>query len=694
MKILQTILLQPFINLLGWALLHFLWQGTLVALLLAGLQRCLQSYRSNIRYLLASMTLVIMLILPLATIYRGSLIDSIQSTKIANNSLTSPQALHPAIGLNLRIGADRGASESSTPTQQQAEVGIFQSLPAILTIGWLVGVFLLSLRLLIGLYQTKKISNQNREPVAEHWQVVLKTLAAQLKITNPVALFQSAMVEVPTVIGWLTPIILLPPSALMGLTSAQLELILAHELAHIRRYDYFVNLLQTVIETLLFYHPAVWWVSRQIRFEREQACDELVVEICGHPLVYARALTKLERLRLTNPKLAMAATGGSLMKRINRILEVSNSNHHASGVSSTFLVAGTTTLMVILSLYFSIGAIPLEKSINNLATKNNVASSPKIKVNQTSRPLANKIDKTAQLIAKDNIIGEDPTTRQLAVNALGNHEGTIIVMDAQTGLIYTIVNQEWALRRSWNPASTIKLITGLAGVSENIIDPKERITTSKQSTLDLPQALAESDNEYFKLLGSRVGAGKIINYAHQFGLGEATGINLEDEIAGQLPAEHTAIDGGPLGTYSQGIEVTPIQLATFMAALTNGGNLLIPYAAHQPAESSQYQAQIRRHLNIAPQALTTLMDGMVLAVKKGTAIGAYNPQISIAGKTGTTEEKSSATGLFTSFAPVNNPRLVIVVAIEGKDVRGAIAAHIAGTIYQGLKNRLELKNQS
>jgi beta-lactamase regulating signal transducer with metallopeptidase domain len=350
-----------------------------------------------------------MFILPLATIYRISLTDSTQSKEVAANNLTKRQELRSAIGINIRIGDDRGVPESSTPTQQQIKFGIFQLLPAILTICWLIGVFLLSLRLLIGLNQTRKISNQDRQPVAEYWQVMLKGLAQQLNIAKPVAIFQSAMVEVPTVIGWLTPIILLPPSALIGLTPGQLELILVHELAHIRRYDYFVNLLQTVIETLLFYHPAVWWVSHQIRLEREQACDDLVLEICGHPLVYARALTKLERLRQANPKLAMTANGGSLMKRINRILETSNSNPLSSRRSTTFLAAGTTILMAILSLYFSIEAIPLEKSTEKSNVKNIIESSLKTtkEVKLTNRPLANKTDKTAQLIIKDSTAGED-----------------------------------------------------------------------------------------------------------------------------------------------------------------------------------------------------------------------------------------------------------------------------------------------
>jgi beta-lactamase regulating signal transducer with metallopeptidase domain len=128
------------------------------------------------------------------------------------------------------------------------------------------------------------------------------------------------LVEVPTVIGWLRPVILVPASALTGLSAEQLEALLAHELAHIKRYDYLINLIQTAVETLLFYHPAVWWLSAQIRQEREHCCDDLAVATCGDVLIYARALAELEQLRSLAPGLAVAANGGALINRIQRLI--------------------------------------------------------------------------------------------------------------------------------------------------------------------------------------------------------------------------------------------------------------------------------------------------------------------------------------------------------------------------------------
>ncbi len=149
---------------------------------------------------------------------------------------------------------------------------------------------------------------------------VARDLCRRLEIRRAVAFLESSAVSVPMVVGWLRPVVLVPASTLTGLSPRQLEAILAHELAHVRRHDYLVNLLQTAVETLLFYHPAVWWVSVQIRRERESCCDDLAVAVCGDRLGYARALVDLESLRTPAPRLVLAASGGSLSDRVRRLV--------------------------------------------------------------------------------------------------------------------------------------------------------------------------------------------------------------------------------------------------------------------------------------------------------------------------------------------------------------------------------------
>src|SRR5881392_4109170 len=185
---------------------------------------------------------------------------------------------------------------------------------------WLTGVVALSLRLASGWLAARRLRALGIRPAPEPCVAALHRLAARLRVSRPVRVLESAVLQVPAVLGWVRPVILVPASALTGLTPLQLDALLAHELAHVRRYDYLVNLIQSVIETLLFYHPAVWWISARVRDEREHCCDDLAVAVCGDAHFYASALLGMERLRVTTPPLALSAAGGSLMGRVRRLV--------------------------------------------------------------------------------------------------------------------------------------------------------------------------------------------------------------------------------------------------------------------------------------------------------------------------------------------------------------------------------------
>lgn len=235
---------------------------------------------------------------------------------------------------------------SLKPAVEPFTARLQKQLPWIVA-AWLGIVCLLSLRLLLGYGRVRRIRRLSCESLGVSWTEKLVDLANQLRVSRPVRLCQSALVEVPTVIGWLRPVILFPASALAGLSPAQLEAILAHELAHVRRHDYLVNLLQNLIETLLFYHPAVWWVSRQLSQERELCCDDLTVLVCGDRMVYATALAMLEESRCAAGGLALAATGGSLLGRIRRLAGLPTQSDR-----SGWWLAGTVALLLVGAFLF------------------------------------------------------------------------------------------------------------------------------------------------------------------------------------------------------------------------------------------------------------------------------------------------------------------------------------------------------
>ena len=289
------------------------------------------------------------------------------------------------------------------------------------------------------------------------------------------------------------------------------------------------------------------------------------------------------------------------------------------------------------------------------------------------------------LIAKDDLTGEDLEVRRVAVNALGHHAGTVVVMDPLTGRVYSMVNQEWALRRGFKPCSTIKLVTGVAGLSENAIPQLD--TVGDGFSTNLTSALAHSDNPFFQQVGTKIGSDKMVNYARELGLGEKTGINVPFEFPGRLPEVKPGIIERRMFSHADGFEVTPLQLGTLVSAMANGGKLLIPQIAHSTKEASKMGPKVRRQLGITTDVWQRMIPGMVGAVNYGSGRKAYDPTQTVAGKTGTCIGQGGWVGLFTSYAPLANPRLAVVVIAQGTDARRHFPAAVAGEIYRQLNHR-------
>ena len=294
-------------------------------------------------------------------------------------------------------------------------------------------------------------------------------------------------------------------------------------------------------------------------------------------------------------------------------------------------------------------------------------------------------DEVQTFIAKDDLTGEDAEVRRVAVNALGNHAGTVVVMDPLTGRVYSMVNQEWALRRGFKPCSTIKLVTGVAGLSENAVPLFE--TAGDGFRLDLTSALAHSDNPFFQQVGARIGGEKMVKYARELGLGEKTGINVPYEFPGRLPEVKPDVVERRMFSHADGFEVTPLQLGALVSAMANGGKLLVPQIAHSAKELNKMGPKVRRQLEITTDVWQRMVPGMVGAVNYGSGRRAYDPTQTVAGKTGTCIGQGGWVGLFTSYAPLANPRLAVVVITQGSDARRHFPAAVAGEIYRQLNHR-------
>jgi TonB family protein len=291
----------------GWTLLHFLWQGALVAIILACILALLSRRSAHARYLAACAALILMAVLPLITFAR-----------IVASEHSAANTFPISIPLSISV-TGHGIATPPESLLYRIAVALDRSMPTVLAV-WLTGVVLLFLRLGIGLIIARRMMYASTQSPPHELLRVFHRLARRIEVTRPVRLLHSALVQVPAVIGWLRPVVLIPLGCLSGLSLLQVEAILAHELAHICRHDYLISVLQSIVEALLFYHPAVWWVSRHIRREREHCCDDLAVQWTGDALSYARALSLLEEHRSVLPAIALGANGGILTMRIKRLL--------------------------------------------------------------------------------------------------------------------------------------------------------------------------------------------------------------------------------------------------------------------------------------------------------------------------------------------------------------------------------------
>jgi TonB family protein len=307
----------PDMQRIGWALLHFLWQGALIALALKGAMMLLERRSSRLRYALALASLLLMAALPVFLL-----------CKPQGSSFARPPA-YEAIQFGptyVTVSTAASVPIHSKPEFRATFFRLVTPLVPWMAAFWLIGMAILLLKTIGGVIQVQRLKRKAAAHCETNGEASLLRLAARARVAD-VPVLESNLVSIPTVVGWFKPAVLLPQGALNKFDRPILDALVAHELAHIRRHDCVVNLFQTVIEDLLFFHPAVWWASKRVRAEREACCDDDAVAICGDALVYVRALSQAEQFRSSLPVIALNSS--PLLQRIRRLTEmrISKSNH-------------------------------------------------------------------------------------------------------------------------------------------------------------------------------------------------------------------------------------------------------------------------------------------------------------------------------------------------------------------------------
>ncbi|MDP1562167.1 MAG: M56 family metallopeptidase [Pirellulaceae bacterium] len=376
---------------LGWVLVHSLWQFAIVALLAWVIVRAMRRSSSALRYGVLVTAMAVMVSAPIASsiwISSDSPLEhsadpvasaSADETVAANGLETagawlankSPIAddtpiegpireLAPTSIPSKLLPATPPLSASETPPSlfwSARAKAMLQPWLAWIVAVWCLGVVLCSARPLLGWHTLRRLKRVGVSPVSDEVLAALRGASERLGLRRSVQLLQSTLAQVPMLVGYFRPVILLPISLMTSIPATQLDAILTHELAHIQRHDFIVNLLQTLVETFFFYHPAVWWLSRQIRVEREHCCDDLVVKLLGNRIEYGRALVAIEQLRGRGSVLAIGAADGSLLSRVRRIVGFHSTGNVTSAVErwpAALLVLALIATTVLLTLNWNL----------------------------------------------------------------------------------------------------------------------------------------------------------------------------------------------------------------------------------------------------------------------------------------------------------------------------------------------------
>ena len=313
------------LHLLALSLLHFLWQGAALAALAYVMMALCRSAAA--RYAVGVTTLGLMIVAPV-----GTFLEFRAQEQKAAPSVTIRLAAEYAAPTSVSVWAP-----AENPAKREESVPPYSLWLVEL---WFAGVVLLSLRSAGGILLVERLRRKETIPLSEEVLEICEGLQQRMGLNRAIRYCESLRLDAPAVAGWIRPVVLLPVTALSGLTAAQLEAVIAHELAHIRRYDTMVNLFQVGVETLLFYHPAVWWLGNRVRAEREHCCDDAAVALCGNPVTYAHALTRMAESKAA-PQLAMAANRSPLVERITRLL---GANNKAESFRGANLSAGVLCL--------------------------------------------------------------------------------------------------------------------------------------------------------------------------------------------------------------------------------------------------------------------------------------------------------------------------------------------------------------
>jgi hypothetical protein len=704
----------PLLHAVGWALVHSLWQCAALALALRIGLRLAKSAPATHRYALACATLALMLGTTAATALVAARGAEGGAAVARAAAAAAPPAPAPAAAVATGPGAaplaevrPRRVAGAVAGLDAAALRPAVERLLPWLVAAWLVGVALLSARLLGAWARVRRLLRVGTAPVPASVERLVRRLARELRIAWPVEVLASAAVRVPSVVGWLRPVILLPMSALTGIAPRHLELLLLHELAHVRRWDYLVNLLQAAAETLLFHHPAAWYVGRRIRAEREHCCDDVAARF-GTVREYIAALATMEEVR-RGERLAVAADGGSLLARALRLAERparSGSTGRAAGAAAGLL---TTALLAFAALGgMPEGAEPVERLAAATAApppRADAAPCPGRRPGDPSTLCPALDSAVARMLAAQHVDGGAVLVQDVSTGAVlsyavsGPGDGAPLTAAAFPGSVWKLVLASlwWESGRGDGaigcPASvtvggrTVRNSTKpprtLAGVREMLVYSCN--TAAVEMALGLRAALgADELDARIRRLGFGAGEPAARDTGFWATRSDAFRAGMSPLAARTgLSAATPEAEWVDFALGMRGVTVSPLHVARFIQAIGNGGVMLPPTVDAALAGRSPG----RRVLS--PATAARLQDAMRDVVTRGTGRSAARELAGspwrLGGKTGTVPgARRESDGWFVglAFDAAGQARYAVVVRLPSGGPGGGAPARLAARIVR------------
>ncbi len=337
---------------IGVCLIHFIWQASVIAAITGVLMAGCRNASAQVRYVICYLSLLSMIILPCTTVFLD-ITGPINAVRTVQTEVLSPVQVKDITWDGKFIGTQYRRSEIHASPKENVLLYVNTYMPHC-TIAWLIGILLLSLYHVFGFFRMRKSVRLTQQLALPFWETRIEHLIARLGLKQKIQISMLSSLEIPAVFGCLKPVLLIPVSFFTGMDSKCVEAIILHELAHIKRYDYLFNMIQMVIEILGFFHPAVWWLSRRIRAERENCCDDLVVTTMGDKFIYVKSLVQLEEYRYDR-SLTVAANGGDLYQRVTRILSYKPAGHSTSFFNAGGIVVAAVCILFLMGFTWTYG---------------------------------------------------------------------------------------------------------------------------------------------------------------------------------------------------------------------------------------------------------------------------------------------------------------------------------------------------